>query len=554
MVRNLLVVNWEEDGKEIKRFVDETGKLKSRPQNLSYYFKEGLTYSFVSSYGFSCRMMPKNCIFDVGGSSMFPMEGNPQEFSGIVSSKLVSFIMRILNPTVNYQVGDLKNIPIPAPSSFDSTTLDRQRLPYLITPISYGSTLMRARDADKPLTLSDIAKDCIVIKKELYAYHIMERDFKHDPFTWGLGWLPKRPGVPLKVKDALRAFFQRKAELEARLLINEALNDELVFKLDDLLPDEMTLTDALERFGMLAESDCEPSLAPEDEELAAVYEVLSSEGVPVGAYPVRDLSEEERLDLESTYLRHRRDRGSGNSVAISGMDFGIVEELSAKLKVSPTVVALEIARVKELPPKAVQDVISEHLQALALDIMREDDDGILSLGADTGESSLPARIVERWRALGIGDSYHELENLLGKKLDAYLLKDFFKDHTKRFMSRPILWHLASDAGNINFYVRHHGWTYDKLLLLKSKYLGEVKRTLDNTLATETDVMKRERLTERLAELDRFAHTLDELLDGSYHPKTDDGVAKNIAPLQNKGLLKHDVLSQKMVDKMLKVEW
>ncbi len=45
------------------------------------------------------------------------------------------------------------------------------------------------------------------------------------------------------------------------------------------------------------------------------------------------------------------------------------------------------------------------------------------------------------------------------------------------------------------------------------------------------------------------------LQGRYEGfKTDDGVAKNIAPLQHKGLLKYNPLSGKMVDKMLKVKW
>ena len=93
-----------------------------------------------------------------------------------------------------------------------------------------------------------------------------------------------------------------------------------------------------------------------------------------------------------------------------------------------------------------------------------------------------------------------------------------------------------------------------MLLLRSKYLGDVNRTLENTLATETDEKKRAKLMEKMEELERLAISLDELSDGSYLPEIDGGVAKNIAPLQKKGLLKYDPLSPKMVAKMLKVEW
>ena len=37
------VVNWENDGQEIRNFVDDKGKLRSRPQNTNYYFKEAIT-------------------------------------------------------------------------------------------------------------------------------------------------------------------------------------------------------------------------------------------------------------------------------------------------------------------------------------------------------------------------------------------------------------------------------------------------------------------------------------------------------------------------------
>ncbi len=253
-------------------------------------------------------------------------------------------------------------------------------------------------------------------------------------------------------------------------------------------------------------------------------------------------------------MKHRHDRGSGKSEAITGMEFGIVEELAGTLKVSPVTVVEELAKIDALPSEAVKDVISEHIQALTIEIMREDNDGILSLSTDTGETSIATRIIERWRALGIGDTYNELENLLGKKLDDYLLKDFFKDHSKRFMSRPIIWQLTSDKGSVNFLVLHHSWSYDKMLLVRSKYLGDVKRTLENTLATELNEKNREKLMEKLAELERFSNALNELLDGSYLPEVDGGVAKNIAPLQKRGLLKFDVLSKKLMDKMLKVEW
>ncbi|WP_367362562.1 BREX-1 system adenine-specific DNA-methyltransferase PglX [Mesotoga sp.] len=567
-------VNWENYGKEIKEFVDESGKLKSRPQNESYYFREGLTIQRVTSGIPTVRLFPTNHIFDSAVSAVFSKNITAENLMGIMLSKVFSGILQIENPTTNKQAGEVKTVPIPDPSALGSKAISSDEMQSLLGSLSSCSRLLTPLTTShqslstSPVTLSSLAQDCIELKKQLYGFHVMERDFKHDPLSWGLKEL-REEGGQVRVKDALKKFLIHKAELEARLLINEAVNDELVLKLYELLPEELTLLDVITQSGLLGSlTEDAPSALNvgrvhdlgrrtqdgSSDLYAAVLEVLQSEGVPVGAYPARDLREDERKTLKKLYLKHRHDRGSGKSEAITGMEFGIVEELAGTLKVSPVTVVEELAKIDALPAEAVKDVISEHIQAITLEIMREDNDGILSLSTDTGETSIVTRIVEKWRELGIGDTYNEVENLLGKRLEEYLLKSFFKDHSKRYMSRPIIWQLTSDKGSVNFFVLHHSWSYDKLLLLRSKYLGGVKRTLENTLATELDEKNREKLMERLAELERFSEALGELLDGSYLPEVDGGVAKNIAPLQKKGLLKFDVLSKKLMDKMLKVEW
>lgn len=48
---NSYVVNWENDGLEICNFKDEKGKLRSRPQNVSYYFREGISWMILTATG-----------------------------------------------------------------------------------------------------------------------------------------------------------------------------------------------------------------------------------------------------------------------------------------------------------------------------------------------------------------------------------------------------------------------------------------------------------------------------------------------------------------------
>lgn len=107
------VVNWENDGEEIKNFVNDKGKQRSRPQNTSYYFKESITWSFVSTAPFGVRYSPPGFIFDVGGSSLFPQEKDMTFLIGLLSSKLAQFFLASLNPTLNFQVGNIGSIPLP---------------------------------------------------------------------------------------------------------------------------------------------------------------------------------------------------------------------------------------------------------------------------------------------------------------------------------------------------------------------------------------------------------------------------------------------------------
>lgn len=106
------IVNWENDGYEIRNFTDQNGKLRSRPQNREHYFKESITWSFVSSSYFGVRYSDSQAIFDVGGSSLFPSSQNKYFLTGLLCSKISHVFMKTMNPTLNFQVGNVALIPV----------------------------------------------------------------------------------------------------------------------------------------------------------------------------------------------------------------------------------------------------------------------------------------------------------------------------------------------------------------------------------------------------------------------------------------------------------
>ena len=109
---NEYLVNWENDGFEIRNFGDGTGYIRSRAQNTQFYFRQSITWSFVSSSYFGVRFSPEGALFDVGGSSVFPPDELKYYLTGFLCSKLSSTYMIIQNPTMNFQVGNVATLPI----------------------------------------------------------------------------------------------------------------------------------------------------------------------------------------------------------------------------------------------------------------------------------------------------------------------------------------------------------------------------------------------------------------------------------------------------------
>lgn len=75
-----------------------------------FYFKPGITWSFVNLV-FGCRYFPNGFVFDVGGSSVFPDKELNHYMLGFLNSRLSNEFLKILNPTLNFQVGNVGSLP-----------------------------------------------------------------------------------------------------------------------------------------------------------------------------------------------------------------------------------------------------------------------------------------------------------------------------------------------------------------------------------------------------------------------------------------------------------
>ncbi|ALJ23837.1 restriction endonuclease subunit M [Lactobacillus gallinarum] len=107
------VVNWQNDGYEIRYFADDKGKIRSVIRNPQFYFKKAVTWSDVTSGSLSFRYIKTGTMFDVVGMSIFS-ENDTILFSalGFLNSIVANHIMKIINPTIHQSVGYMIMEPI----------------------------------------------------------------------------------------------------------------------------------------------------------------------------------------------------------------------------------------------------------------------------------------------------------------------------------------------------------------------------------------------------------------------------------------------------------
>ncbi|WP_459127450.1 BREX-1 system adenine-specific DNA-methyltransferase PglX [Latilactobacillus curvatus] len=113
---NDYIVNYENDGTEIKENVLRKYPYLKTPdfvvKNSSYYFKEAITWGKVSSSYTSFRWKEPGHVFADAGMSIFYPKDLKLSLLGLLNSRVGSEILKILSPTMNYEVGHISAIPV----------------------------------------------------------------------------------------------------------------------------------------------------------------------------------------------------------------------------------------------------------------------------------------------------------------------------------------------------------------------------------------------------------------------------------------------------------
>ena len=107
---NDYVVNWQYDGAELRNF------KKSVIRNPNFYFMPCFSWSLISSSVAAFRYKPKGHIFDVAGMSCFSND-KLHYLLALCNSSCAMKVLEVIAPTINYQCGDIANIPVIIPDS-----------------------------------------------------------------------------------------------------------------------------------------------------------------------------------------------------------------------------------------------------------------------------------------------------------------------------------------------------------------------------------------------------------------------------------------------------
>lgn len=183
-----MVIDWRDSARNFYA-TNKTSNLLSE----HFWFREGVTYSAVTSRGTGFRYLPKGCIFDKGGPSI-AIKDSLYYLLALLNSKTAELYFRVLNPSINLQVKDIKALPI----------------------------LVEDND-----TIADITQRSVQLAKDDWDSFETSFTFKQHPLTVG----------HTRVEEAFVAWKATQLERFNELLSNEATVNELfkaIYRLDDL--------------------------------------------------------------------------------------------------------------------------------------------------------------------------------------------------------------------------------------------------------------------------------------------------------------------------------
>ena len=423
---NDVVINWSNEGEDIKNFVTNNPKdpntthWSRRLFNLEYFLKDGLTWSAVASGSFSCRVAQNGVIPGTGSKTLYDINSKEEKIIfSLLNSSVTSYYLSVFSPTLNFEAGDVVKIPVI--ETFVCEKLHTEKL----VSISEGDWISYETSWD--------FTELPLLKEKWGAKNLSPSYFPHK----------------ICIADAyaiLRAHWQDMTlEMQRLEEENNRIFIEAYGLQEELTPDvplkEVTLTcNPHYRYGIDA---CEPGSEHWQGMEARLLEDTMKEFI---SYSVGCMFGRYSLDMPGLVLANQGET---------------VEDYAKKLD-----------ELKNQNGIASQTDITFH---------PDKDNVIPVLDGDWFTDEIVERF-QRFLHVTFGDEYYEanlkfIEKALGKDIRKYFLKDFYSDHVRRYKKRPIYWLFSSPKGSFNALIYMHRYRSDTVSVVLNDYLREFRTKL-----------------------------------------------------------------------------
>lgn len=420
----LAVVNWA--------LSDEMHRPRTTYKNL--YLRPGITWNAITSGSISSRYYGEGLLFEHAAASLFPNKGYTyHSFLAFLNSKVFQGILKMLNPTLNNGADVVTSVP-----------------------------MLDINDDN----LNNIVDECISISKQDWDAHETSWDFQINELVRinseeADNIINDRPAplAPEVVKqyrnvhslqNIMELYMEKWWKKFQKLRSNEEQLNELFINAyglqNELRPDVMFDEVSILQYGEIRiEKDCNPDLVAQihkayrDEVSFNMDNIIKQlisyiVGVWMGRY---------RLDKPGLHIAHP------NPIEEELVEYSFSVTGNQTLKIDVDAI------IPILPADAP---FFDNLRNYVVEFVRK----------VWGEESLTENI-------------NFMEKCLGKSLDDFLMKDFWKYHKKMYQNRPIYWEFASKKGAFRALVYAHRMDRYTVEVLRSKYLlpyiGHIERKI-----------------------------------------------------------------------------
>ena len=459
------VIEWQNKGYHILRLADSENRNKQDYAD-KFKFQPSISWSGICSGKISFRFSSHD-LCESGGMTYFPdNKTDIPAIIGFLNSKIAGYIKDIINPTLNCTAGNIESLPF-----FLS---DYRGIEGLVNE----NISICKQDWDAHETSWDFEKSPLLEIQQQRRGLIVD---VCNPKTGGYTFIPGVHGIfdHTSIEHCINAY---KAYWEGQFMQLHANEEELNHQFIEIygLQDELT-----------------PEVPYDEVTILQQGEISINNDPDVKSYP--------EGDKEITYKE---------SPITFNLDVIIKQLISYIVGVWMGRYRLDRPGVHIAHPNPSEEELAEYTFNLSgsTETLRIDDDAIIPVLPqdapffDNLYNYLVEFVRKVWGEEHLAENINFIEKCLGKNLNDYLMKDFWKDHKKMYQNRPIYWEFASKKGAFRALVYAHRMDRYTVEVLRSKYLLPYRTFIERKIAA-LDARSNDLSTKERKELDNLRNKI-----------------------------------------------